>query len=449
METWKLLDGETEVRDEGTAVRFRVYCRPPCEPTRLLRCYGEAEPNDLLVGVLEPQNGRLTLERRISRESLRQSGIRELPKKFYLSDGGARSRGEPPKPETADAAMENVSEQAADAAPVEEAIPVEAANAVPVAETVPTGAVDASPVSDAVPAGAVDTSPVGETVSAKSESAAEAPVSQPAAAANAEQEPADAAPEPCSKATEHEGQTVPVSPAASRHEGAIQSSPAPRSTSASEDAGSGTPPRRTGTNRAVSPQPFPAPRGGIAAANRNSQPSPAPRSAGASGAVNADVQPRSVSRGINANEAAPPGVQPRSVSRGVNASETAPPGAQASSPPRDAGRRSASAPRAVPHTEFLRFPVDGCPLPASSQPAAADAAAPAFSANHSRDAVPFKTGDALLDAVIARGEATCEPSPNGLRITCPFSPKQPFALAFIATLCRVEHRIAILDWENV
>ena len=37
-------------------------------------------------------------------------------------------------------------------------------------------------------------------------------------------------------------------------------------------------------------------------------------------------------------------------------------------------------------------------------------------------------------------------SPEGFRITCPFSPVQPFALAFVALLCRAEHGLAVLEW---
>lgn len=93
METWTLPEGAVTMRKEGYAVRFRVDCKPPCELSRLLRCYGE-DPT-LLVGVLEPKNGRLTLDRRISRETLRQSGAWErLPRRFYLSDGGAREAEE-------------------------------------------------------------------------------------------------------------------------------------------------------------------------------------------------------------------------------------------------------------------------------------------------------------------------------------------------------------------
>ena len=59
----------------------------------------------------------------------------------------------------------------------------------------------------------------------------------------------------------------------------------------------------------------------------------------------------------------------------------------------------------------------------------------------------MKTGDALLDAALARGDITCKVTESGLQISCPFSPVAPFPLAFIAPLCRVEHQTAIIEWR--
>lgn len=262
METWKLLDGETEVRDEGTAVWFRVRCRPPCETTRLLRCYGEAEPEDLLIGVLEPKDGRLVLERRLSRETLRQARVQEVPVRFYLSDGGAREREQ-------------------DAEPPEE------------------GCVQAAPPPEA---------DSGETA-LPSDAAAETAAAEPA-------------PEP---------QPEPSAPAAESTPGVQPPEEAPCADAAVE----------------LDAPPVPA-----------------------------------------------------------------------------AGRRAAE-----------------------ETPAAVPRAAPAAKRPRVTPPAP-QTGDVLLDAVLARGEAHWQRRPDGLRITCPFSAKQPFALAFIAPLCRVEHRLAILDWKS-
>lgn len=291
METWKLLDGETEVRDEGAAVRFRVRCRPPCEPTRLLRCYGEAEPADLLIGVLEPQNGRLTLERRISRESLRQAGVQELPTRFYLSDGGAREKSASPPPDDA---------------------PPESAPKAAQPETPPE---------------------TGNAGKAPKEAA-----SKPLETASASKAPA---------------KTAPKSP-------------------------------KTG-------------------------------SAGASPAKSTSGPPKAAAADMAAPE----------------------------SPPAER-RESGSLEDLLCAEPSAAPPIKKAP-PATANPAAK--AAPREKRGKTADAPP-RTGDALLDAVLARGEARCETLPDGLRITCPFSSKQPFALAFIAPLCRVEHRHAVLDWKN-
>ena len=47
MEIWELPEGAVTVQEEGHIVHFRVDCVPPCEPTRLLRCYGEGAPKEI------------------------------------------------------------------------------------------------------------------------------------------------------------------------------------------------------------------------------------------------------------------------------------------------------------------------------------------------------------------------------------------------------------------
>lgn len=218
MEIWELPEGAVTVQEEGHIVHFRVDCVPPCEPTRLLRCYGEGAPKDLLVGVLEPKNGRLVLDRRVSRETLRQAGAgSQPPERYYLSDGGARERE-----------------------------------------------VEEPPVDIVLP---------GEVLS-----------------------------------------PVPESPAE-----AVE--PAPKDKTCADTASVDT----------------------------------------------------------------------------------------------------------VPEIEVCEETVSADGVPAE-------------------ESAPSGTGDALLDAVLARGEAHCEKSPEGFRITCPFSPGQPFALAFVALLCRAEHGLAVLEW---
>ena len=151
MQTWPLPEGAVTLREEKNTVRFRVDCASPCEPERLLRCYGE-DPT-LLLGVLEPRNGRLTLERRISREALRQAGITgRLPHTFYLSDNGPREAPVTDAPSPAEA-----SAPAPEDAPAPQAA-IEAASLPPPAAVPPQA--DTSPVEDAPPI--QDASPVRE-----------------------------------------------------------------------------------------------------------------------------------------------------------------------------------------------------------------------------------------------------------------------------------------------
>lgn len=241
METWTLPEGAVTMQKEGYTVRFRVDCKPPCELSRLLRCYGE-NPT-LLVGVLEPKNGRLTLDRRISRETLRQSGAWErLPRKFYLSDGGAR----------------------------------EAEKAVPVPDE----------------------------------------AARPEAPQTGEKE-----------------------------------NPVPKSAD-----------------------------GGMVRREGGQMPGTAPETLPQTG----DVPPVKIPHAPQKGDI-PPVKLPD-----------------------------------VPQTEDVPSTLN---LP--------------------------QTGDALLDAALARGEVHCEPSPEGWRITCPFCAEKPFPLAFAAPLCRTEDcRIAVLDWKK-
>ena len=61
---------------------------------------------------------------------------------------------------------------------------------------------------------------------------------------------------------------------------------------------------------------------------------------------------------------------------------------------------------------------------------------------------PPLTGDAVLDALIKEGAVCAERMENALRLSCPFSPQEPFALAPAFVLCRVEQGEAVLDWKT-
>ncbi len=61
---------------------------------------------------------------------------------------------------------------------------------------------------------------------------------------------------------------------------------------------------------------------------------------------------------------------------------------------------------------------------------------------------PPLTGDAVLDALIEEGVVRAERMENALRLSCSFSPQEPFALAPAFVLCRVEQGRAVLDWQK-
>ena len=57
------------------------------------------------------------------------------------------------------------------------------------------------------------------------------------------------------------------------------------------------------------------------------------------------------------------------------------------------------------------------------------------------------TGDEVLDALIEAGAVSAERTENGVCLSCPFSPHEPFALAPAFVLCRVEGKTASLEWK--
>ena len=290
METWGLLDGEVQVRDEGRAVWFRVDCRPPCELSRLLRCY--CEGSNFLIGVLEPVDGRLKLERRVSRETLRQAGVEGLPSQFYLSDGGART----------------AQEETAEISTAEEVLEVTS--------------------------GAIGTA--GESAQ-----------------------------------------------------------------------GSRTPQETAG-------KPVQA------------------------GRTLSETARKSAQAGQTLQETAG-----KSAQAGQTLQETAGKSAQASQTPQETAGKPVQAGRTLLGTDET---LDSGRTPL--QEAAVNTAGNEVDNQQMNPEVEeMKTGDALLDAALARGDITCKVTENGLQISCPFSPVAPFPLAFIAPLCRVEHQTAIIEWR--
>ena len=53
-----------------------------------------------------------------------------------------------------------------------------------------------------------------------------------------------------------------------------------------------------------------------------------------------------------------------------------------------------------------------------------------------------------LDALIEAGAVSAERTENGVCLSCPFSPHEPFALAPAFVLCRAEQGRAVLDWKT-
>lgn len=81
----------------------------------------------------------------------------------------------------------------------------------------------------------------------------------------------------------------------------------------------------------------------------------------------------------------------------------------------------------------------------AEKPETAPRAEPEKRAPHTE---PPRTGDAVLDALIQSGTVRAEQTENALRLSCEFSPQQPFALAPAFVLCRVEQGKAVLDWKK-
>ena len=293
-----------QVRDEGRAVWFRVDCRPPCELSRLLRCY--CEGSNFLIGVLEPVDGRLKLERRVSRETLRQAGVEGLPSQFYLSDGGARTAQE----ET-----------------------VEISTAEEVLE---------------VTSGAIGTA--GESA---------------------------------------------------------QGSRTPQETAGKTAQGSQTQQETAG---------------------KSAQAGQTPQ----------EIAGKSAQAGQTLQETAG-----KSAQAGQTPQETIGKPVQAGQTPQETAGKPVQAGRTLVGTDET---LDSGRTPL--QEAAVNTAGNEVDNQQMNPEVEeMKTGDALLDAALARGDITCKVTENGLQISCPFSPVAPFPLAFIAPLCRVEHQTAIIEWR--
>ena len=90
--------GEIDWEPDAYGIAVQLDCTIPCEPLVLLRCYAETDGELFLVGLPEPQNGRLRLRRHLSRETLREAGLEgRTPTRFYLAEH-PQTPCEPEKP---------------------------------------------------------------------------------------------------------------------------------------------------------------------------------------------------------------------------------------------------------------------------------------------------------------------------------------------------------------
>ena len=60
----------------------------------------------------------------------------------------------------------------------------------------------------------------------------------------------------------------------------------------------------------------------------------------------------------------------------------------------------------------------------------------------------LRTGDAVLDALLASGAVQAEPAEDALVLHCAFATDRPFALAPAFVLCTVEEGVARLRWTK-
>lgn len=88
---------EVEVGQHG-ALHFRA--ESTLHTSLVLRLYGMMQQKLLLIGVLEPGNGVLHLERRMTSIALQRAGIHKVPTIYYLEDGKPGCRPEQHPDET-------------------------------------------------------------------------------------------------------------------------------------------------------------------------------------------------------------------------------------------------------------------------------------------------------------------------------------------------------------
>lgn len=76
--------GSVTVTEGARAVTFEVDCAGGA--MEIVRCYGVTGNEPLLIGVLEPEDGKLRCKRTITQQSLKAHGG-QIPKEYYLYGG--------------------------------------------------------------------------------------------------------------------------------------------------------------------------------------------------------------------------------------------------------------------------------------------------------------------------------------------------------------------------
>lgn len=78
--------GSVTVLTDMRGTQFSAACQ--LHNAAILRLYGLTDSAPLLIGVLAPDNGMLTLKRRISAQTMRDAGCSaQQPDRYYLDDG--------------------------------------------------------------------------------------------------------------------------------------------------------------------------------------------------------------------------------------------------------------------------------------------------------------------------------------------------------------------------
>ncbi len=80
--------------EKGQYDALHFWAKSTVHTSLVLRLYGMTRQKTLLIGVLEPENGALHLERRMTSIALQGAGVHKVPTIYYLEDGKPGCRPE-------------------------------------------------------------------------------------------------------------------------------------------------------------------------------------------------------------------------------------------------------------------------------------------------------------------------------------------------------------------